>query len=282
MADYRSPEQQFSETLNLKRRPVAVTFRDTPLRGWSSSPEPSPPGAVSGAPRRRGGPSTPSRVIITPARLAATPHESLTSRRGLKMRRLTPFVLVAALMLPAPAAYATPITFVANLSGANEISANASPGTGVATVVLDPAAQTIQLHVTFSGLLAPDVAAHIHCCLPFPFDPINVGVATTVPAFPGFPLGVTSGDYFSAVLSLTDPGSYNPAFVTLEGGIAGAEAALVAGIEDRETYLNIHTTLFPGGEIRGFLVAVAEPSTFLLLSTGLAGLAGLTWRRRRK
>jgi hypothetical protein len=199
----------------------------------------------------------------------------------MKLPRMTLlFVLVVALMLPVPAAYATPITFVAHLSGANEIPPNASSGTGLAVVLLDPAAHTIQLHVTFSGLSAPDTAAHIHCCLPFPFDPINVGVATTVPAFPGFPLGVTSGSYDSALLSLTDAGTYNPAFVTLEGGLAGAEAALVAGIEHGETYLNIHTSLFPGGEIRGFLVP--EPGTLLLLGTGLAGLACGAWRRQRK
>ena len=190
-------------------------------------------------------------------------------------------VMGAALLLPARATYATPITFVANLSGANEIPPSGSPATGSAKVVLDPVAETIQINVTFSGLTTPDIAAHIHCCLPFPFDPINIGVATTLPAFPGFPLGVTSGTYSSAVLSLTDPATYNPAFVTLEGGIAGAEAALVAGIENRETYLNIHTQQFGGGEIRGFLVAAPEPSTILLLGAGLAGLACVTWRRHR-
>jgi len=190
-------------------------------------------------------------------------------------------VLGAALLLPARATYATPITFVADLRGSNEIPPSGSPGTGFAKVVLDPVAHTIQINVTFSGLTAPDTAAHIHCCLPFPFDPINIGVATTLPAFPGFPLEVTSGTYSSAVLSLMDPATYNPAFVTLEGGIAGAEAALVAGIENRETYLNIHTSAFLGGEIRGFLVAPA-PSTLLLLGAGLAGLACVTWRRHRR
>jgi hypothetical protein len=199
------------------------------------------------------------------------------------MKRFVFFLLIgAALLLPARAAYAIPITFVANLSGANEIPPSGSPGTGLATVVLDPVAHTIQINVKFSGLTSPDTAAHIHCCLPFPFDPINVGVATTLPAFPGFPLGVTSGTYSSAVLSLMDSATYNPAFITLQGGIAGAEAALVAGIENRETYLNIHTQPFPGGEIRGFLVAAPAPSTLLLLGAGLIGLAFVTWKRHRR
>ncbi len=92
---------------------------------------------------------------------------------------------------------------------------------------------------------------------------------------------MTSGAYSSALLSLTDPGTYNPAFVTAEGGIGNAEAALVAGIENRETYLNIHTVMFGGGEIRGFLVAPA-PSTLVLLGTGLVALAGTGWRRHRR
>jgi len=180
--------------------------------------------------------------------------------------------------LPAQATTATPITFTANLIGATESPPSGSPGTGHATVVLDPVANTLHVDVTFSGLEAGTTASHIHCCLPSPEAPGNVGVATTTPTFPGFPLGVTSGTY-SHDYSLLDAATNNPAFVTLEDGtILSARNALVAGIKGCETYLNIHTTLFPTGEIRGFLVP--EAATLLLLSSGLAGLAGVAWRRR--
>src|SRR5436853_406337 len=112
------------------------------------------------------------------------------------MRYITPaLLLISALVFQTSDASAIPMTFVANLSAANEIPPTASTATGFASVVLDPTAETIQVNVTFSGLTTPDTAAHIHCCLPSPFFPMNVGVATTVPAFPGFPLNVTSGDY---------------------------------------------------------------------------------------
>jgi hypothetical protein len=188
---------------------------------------------------------------------------------------------MAGLMLWASAVDATPIKFVADLSGANEIPPNSSPASGFASVVLDPVALTIQINVTFSGLTTPDTAAHIHCCLPSPFAPVNVGVATTVPAFPGFPLNVTSGTYSSGVLSLLDAGTYNPAFVAMfPGGIPQAEAALLAGIENGETYLNIHTLMFPGGEIRGFLTP--EPASVVLLGSVLLGFGLMRLMRRRK
>ena len=186
---------------------------------------------------------------------------------------------LAATLLAVPGAHATQFHFAVNLSGANEVPPVSPAGTGQALVTLDPTAQTLQLNVTFSGLTSPDVAAHIHCCLAIPFVPGNVGVATAVPAFPGFPLNVTAGSYSSAVFDLSQAGIYNPAFVTLQGSLAQAEASFISGILTGRVYLNIHTVNNGGGEIRGFLFATPEPASLVLLGLGLLGFA---WMQRRR
>lgn len=183
---------------------------------------------------------------------------------------------IAACFSIAGAAQAATI-YKTTLSGTNENPSNFSPGTGFATLVVDTVAHTMSLSVTFQDLVGLTTASHIHCCAP---APNNVGVATQTPTFTGFPTGVSSGTYFN-VFDLTLLSTYNAPFVTANGGTAaGAEAALFAGLNAGQAYLNLHSTAYPGGEIRGHWSAVPEPGTWALMITGF-GLAGAAVRRRR-
>jgi len=191
------------------------------------------------------------------------------------------FSLVAVgLLTVSSATQASLITYQADLDGPTEAPPNASPGTGFAEVIVDTVAHTISFDVQFSGLQGTTMAAHVHSPTAVPFAG-TAGVATQVPSFIGFPLGVTSGSFLST-LDLTMLSTYNPAFVTANGGTAaGAEAALLSGLATGRAYFNIHTSVFPGGEIRGFFtLAVSEPGMLALLGFGLVGLA--TARRRKQ
>lgn len=173
----------------------------------------------------------------------------------------------------APLVQGAIITYATTLSGPAESPPNASPGTGWALVTYDNIAHTLNIDTAFSGLTGTTTAAHIHCCsLP------TAGVATQTPTFTGFPLGVSSGVY-NNTFDLTLSSSWNAAFITANGGTAaGAEAALAAGLNNGAAYLNLHSSAFPGGEIRGFLVATPEPASGLLLLAP----AALFWLRRRR
>jgi hypothetical protein len=186
-------------------------------------------------------------------------------------------VTALSLMVAAPQSSAAILVYTTSLSGPAESPPNASLGTGFTEVDINTSAQTMEVKTTFSGLTSNTTASHIHCCVVAPGTAI---VATTVPSFPGFPLGVTSGT-FDNTFDLTLASTYNPAFVTASGGtVASAEAGLLAGLAAGTAYDNVHTTNFPNGEIRGFLHAVPEPSTWAMMLLGFCGLGYMAYRRR--
>ena len=119
------------------------------------------------------------------------------------------------------AANAVIMNFQATLQGSQEVPPNGSTATGSGTMVVDTDANTLAYNITFSGLSAPQTAAHFHG----PAAPgVNAGVI--------FPL--TLGSPQIGVWNMTD---------AQEGWVLGG---LV--------YVNVHTTAFPGGEIRGQVV----------------------------
>jgi hypothetical protein len=170
------------------------------------------------------------------------------------MRRLLFPLLVAAMCLLIVAAASAQTTYQAFLMGTNSVPANGSPATGFGTVVLNAAMDQITVDMSWSGLTAPATAAHIHgpadtahnAAVMFPFSGVPAATAGTIP---------------EQVFAITP--------------------TQVGYLQTGMLYMNIHTSTFPGGEIRGQLLAVPEPSSILSLMCGITGLGGLALRRRK-
>lgn len=161
-------------------------------------------------------------------------------------------------------------------------SATSASGSGFVTLGHESTDNTLTINATWSGLSGVTTVAHIHCCTAVA-GVGTIGVAVTPTTLPGFPAGVTDGSY-SRVIDLDLSESFTGGFVTnfAGGDLANADDVLLAAFNAGTAYFNIHSALFGGGEIRGFVapVPVPEPSTIALIGVALAGLLSIPRRRR--
>ena len=114
--------------------------------------------------------------------------------------------------------------FTAYLSAAQEVPTNASTATGYARIVVNESTGTLTYTVVFNGLSSNQTASHIH-------EPAAIGVNAAVVINFGA-VGGTSG-------TIT--------------GTTTVTATQLAQIRAHQAYVNVHTTNFSGGEIRGQL-----------------------------
>ena len=157
---------------------------------------------------------------------------------------------------------------------------------GTATFTLSPDASSLMFvatihNVDVTGSQTVDVndnllAAHIHgsAAESAPTRPVVWGFFGT-PFNDNNPTNVTLTPFATGV-----GGVFSGAW-DLNEGQATTLTAQLPNIFAGRTYMNFHTTQFPGGEIRGALTLTPEPATVALLGSGLAGLALLGLRRRR-
>jgi hypothetical protein len=150
-------------------------------------------------------------------------------------------VALAASVLAAPAVHSQTERFSASLSGANEVPPINSAGTGNFEMTIQPGAITFSLD--FSDLSSTLTVAHLH------FAPSKVAGGVMIflcggggqPACPAATSGTITGTITAA--NVTGPGG--------QGITAGDLDSALAALRDDLSYANMHTTIFPGGEIRG-------------------------------
>jgi len=195
-----------------------------------------------------------SCLLITPFEI----HDS-----GCFMKK----ALTLLLTLAAVAVASAQTQYTISLDAAQD-GGGARTGSGSGTLTLNGNILTFDgAGIPWSGLSANSTAAHIHG--PSGPFPATGSVRYDLVALGNTVVGGTSGT-ISGSVTLTDPPP---------SGGAYSLASQLADLNNSLWYINVHSSAFPGGEIRGVIVPVPEPSTLALLGLGAATLV---WRLRRK
>lgn len=151
------------------------------------------------------------------------------------MKRLLATAVVVAAFAFTSVAYAAQTRFAAELSGASEVPPVATDGSG--TVKFASHDGWVSFKLRWDDLTTPARAAHIHCGAPG----VNGPVGVTLFAGPMGAKGHVNGSFTGP-----DPGN----------GCGWADLDdVLAAMASGATYVNVHTQMFPGGEIRGQVAA---------------------------
>jgi len=133
--------------------------------------------------------------------------------------------LVAALAAgPRPAGADTLVPFTALLNAGQEVPPRASSAQGVALVTLNTTNDELCYSISYQGLTTPEILAHFHG-----------------PAAPGQNANI--------VFDISP--SPSPLGSPKTGCVGPLNRRQQRELHDGLWYINVHTTMFPGGEIRG-------------------------------
>lgn len=160
-------------------------------------------------------------------------------------------MLPLALVVATSACHGAIIVIPVSLDGSQEVSPVTTTGTGTATVTVDDVLNTVEIMGSYTSMQSTVTMAHLHG---FTGPDSNAGVL--------FGLTISGG---------TDGTFSSPA--------VSRSAADIQQILAGQSYINVHSSGVPSGEIRGQVVPtpVPEPSTLLLVAGGMIGLL----KRRR-
>jgi CHRD domain len=148
---------------------------------------------------------------------------------------------VLALLVGTASAEAQNLNFTALLSGANETPGIASGAGGTATITLNTATRAVTYRIDVYNMPSGTTAAHFHTGGPGVAGPVvvNFTVQTNV-----------SNDFsISGTATASD-------LVSRQAQGIGSWEDFVQALTLGQIYVNVHSTVNPGGEVRGQVVPV--------------------------
>jgi hypothetical protein len=145
----------------------------------------------------------------------------------------------------------------APMSGYEEVPAVSTAASGNFRAMINPAADAIDYEMIFDGLQGTITQAHIHIAQAGVNGAIVIWICGT-PATPG-PLGTQTCPQ-SGLVAGTITAANVLASAPTQQIAAGDLDAVIAAIRAGVAYVNVHTSLSPGGEIRGQLRASNRPT----------------------